>query len=199
MNRIRWRLSTRGHGRHRESQLRGRSTARAATVADSRASPPRSAPEDPRSPGSQPRSKQVADYALLPHLMPESLAARGSVIPGGSRKLLARGQTGQDAADQRRSHAGRGSRMSVPRLTARRYPACRRRDDHGGRLRPGSGWLALVPPAGTYAGAGRGPRAWFCRNAGDFPVARPPVPIQARVMGAAGATLPGSAIRAVLV
>ena len=34
------------------------------TAADYRASPPRSAPEDPRSPGSQRRSKQVADYAL---------------------------------------------------------------------------------------------------------------------------------------
>ena len=33
-----------------------------ATAADSRASPPRSAPEDPRSPGSQRRSKQVAEY-----------------------------------------------------------------------------------------------------------------------------------------
>jgi len=35
-----------------------------ATAADSRASPPRSAPEDPRSPGSQQRSKQVAESAL---------------------------------------------------------------------------------------------------------------------------------------
>ena len=36
-----------------------------ATAADSRASPPRSAPEDPRSPGSQRRSKQVADFVRL--------------------------------------------------------------------------------------------------------------------------------------
>jgi hypothetical protein len=36
-----------------------------ATAADSRAARPRSAPEDPRSPGSQPRSKQVAESARL--------------------------------------------------------------------------------------------------------------------------------------
>src|SRR6185437_10132774 len=50
------RVSRTGRGAVREPEHQ------TATAADSRASPPRSAPEDPRSPDSQPRSKQVADY-----------------------------------------------------------------------------------------------------------------------------------------
>jgi hypothetical protein len=47
-----------------------------ATAADSRASPPHSAPEDPRSPGSQRRSKQVAESERLAAVLLERVAGR---------------------------------------------------------------------------------------------------------------------------
>ena len=56
------------------------------TAADYRASPPRSAPEDPRSPGSQRRSKQVAEYVASDD--DRSHEPRAGWVPAALRGVL---------------------------------------------------------------------------------------------------------------
>jgi hypothetical protein len=136
-----------------------------ATAADSRASPPRSAPEDPRSPGSQRRSKQVAE---------SELAGGGNFAPAERHRMTGYGVVFGECRGATAWMTGCG--VLVWRTAVLAKPAavksCRhsgfgaflaachgqyRQVDHLGQVRGVAGWhheLGYQQPCAAAAGGG---------------------------------------------